>query len=250
VSGAPDVRRGPQSLGAAPAGPAANGTPAAPVMETSRLEAFSDGVFAIAMTLLVLDLKVPPAGDASGAALWPALLRQWPAYLAFVTSFATIGIMWINHHLNFTLVRRTDHTLLVLNGLLLLGITFLPFPTALAAVYVGQGVRTAGAVYTGTMLFIAVWWNLLWRYASSPAAGLLGPGADRRLVAAITRAYNGGLLAYAAAFGLAFARPLAGLVMCGLLALYFALPNQYHRWFGGPRRDDSARAAPKLTTGT
>jgi len=183
------------------------GTPAPPVMATSRLEAFSDGGFAIAMTLLVLALKVPPAVPA-GPPLWKALLQQWPAYLAFVTSFATVGIMWINHHLNFTLVRRTDHTLLVLNGLLLLGVTFLPFPTALVAAYVGHGERVSVAVYTGTFVFIACTWNVLWRYASKNDR-LLAPDADPRLVAAITRAYNAGLMAYVVAFGLGFIRPLA-----------------------------------------
>lgn len=182
------------------------------------------------MTLLVLDLKVPPAGT-GGPPLWSALLRAWPSYLAFVTSFATVGIMWINHHLNFTLIRRTDHTLLVLNGILLLGVTFLPFPTALAAAYVGHGERVAAAVYTGTFLFIAAVWNVLWRYASG-RSGLLAPDADPRLVAAITRAYNAGLLAYVVAFGVGFVRPLASLVLVGLLAVYFALPTQYHRWLG------------------
>ncbi|MHB8730205.1 MAG: TMEM175 family protein [bacterium] len=205
---------------------------APPVMETSRLEAFSDGVFAIAMTLLVLDLKVPPVTPA-GPPLWDALLRQWPAYLAFVTSFATVGIMWINHHLNFTLIRRTDHTLLVLNLLLLLGVTFLPFPTALVAAYVGHGERAAEAVYTGTFVFIAAVWNVLWRYASGNSR-LLSPDADPRLVAAITRAYNAGLVAYVVALGVGFIRPLAGLFVCGLLAVYFALPDQYHRWLGRP----------------
>jgi TMEM175 potassium channel family protein len=199
-------------------------------METSRLEAFSDGVFAIAMTLLVLDLKVP-AVVSGGPPLWAALLRQWPAYFAFVTSFATVGIMWINHHLNFTLIRRTDHTLLVLNGLLLLGVTFLPFPTALVAAYVGHGERVATAVYTGTFIFVAAVWNVLWRYASGNAR-LLAADADPRLVQAITRAYNAGLVAYVAAFGIGLIRPIAGLLVCALLAVYFALPNQYHRWLG------------------
>jgi uncharacterized membrane protein len=208
-------------------------------MITSRLEAFSDGVFAIAMTLLVLDLHVPPVGPGRPP-LWPALLAQWPAYLAFVTSFATIAIMWINHHLNFTVVRRTDHTLLVLNGLLLLGVTFLPFPTAVAAAYIGHGERAAAALYTGTFVFIACVWNGLWRYAAGRPE-LLAPDADPRLVRSITHAYNAGLLAYVAAFIIGFIRPIAGLGICGLLAVYFALPDKYTRWFG--RRDESPRAA-------
>ena len=94
--------------------------------ETGRLEAFSDGVFAIAITLLILEIHVPKEVEKGGLA--PALLAEWPSYLAFVSSFAIIGIMWINHHRMFEFVRRIDQTLLLLNGLLLLAITFIPFP--------------------------------------------------------------------------------------------------------------------------
>ena len=215
-------------------------------MPTSRLEAFSDGVFAIAMTLLVLDLKIPPAGPGAPP-LWSALLHQWPAYLGFVTSFATIGIMWINHHLNFTLIRKTDHPLLVLNGLLLLGVTFLPFPTGLVAAYVGHaGDRAATAVYAGTFLFIAVIWNRLWRYASA-GGRLLGRDADPRLVDALTRAYTPALLWYLLAFAAAFVYALASLAIIAALAVYFALPDQYQRWF--TPRHGSTPADAKPTTG-
>ena len=95
--------------------------------ETARIEAFSDGVFAIAITLLVLDLKVP-RGLAEGRTLADALLAQWPAYLAFASSFMTILIMWVNHHRIFTLVGRSDERLIFYNGLLLMGVTVVPFP--------------------------------------------------------------------------------------------------------------------------
>jgi uncharacterized membrane protein len=100
--------------------------------DTARTEAFSDGVFAIAITLLVLDIKVPHDLP-ENTSLLRALLNQWPIYMAFLTSFATIGIMWLNHHRMFRYIRRVDHWFLVLNGLLLLGVTFVPFPTSLAA---------------------------------------------------------------------------------------------------------------------
>src|ERR1044071_3471000 len=98
--------------------------------ETGRIEAFSDGVFAIAITLLVLDLKVPMErhGDRE---LLTALAQQWPTYLAYVTSFSTILIMWINHHRVFSLIGRADDRLLFYNGLLLLGVSIVPFPTSL-----------------------------------------------------------------------------------------------------------------------
>src|ERR671922_86848 len=111
--------------------------------ETARIEAFSDGVFAIAITLLVLELKVPLDGPLS-----VALRRQWPSYIAFLLSFTFIGIMWVNHHRLFTQIRRADDGLLFLNLLLLLGVTVVPFPTSVLARHLGtvEG-RTAAAVF-------------------------------------------------------------------------------------------------------
>src|SRR5690349_429038 len=102
--------------------------------ETGRVEAFSDGVIAIAITLLVLDIKVPTGLGEEGGLL-DALLRQWPVYLAFFNSFATIGVMWINHHRLFTQIKRIDHTLLLLNALLLMAISLVPFSSALLSEY-------------------------------------------------------------------------------------------------------------------
>src|SRR5256885_15306805 len=94
--------------------------------ETTRLEAFSDGIFAIAMTLLVLEIRMPE--NIAPGTLGSSLLHLWRSYLAFLTSFATIGVMWVNHHRVFNLIRRTDQAVLALNLLLLLGASFLPFP--------------------------------------------------------------------------------------------------------------------------
>jgi uncharacterized membrane protein len=193
--------------------------------ETGRVEAFSDGVFAIAITLLVLDIKVPP--DASdGSRLLHALLFQWPSYLAFVISFATIGIMWINHHRLFTLIRRVDHLLLIFNGLLLLGVTFVPFPTALIAAYAQQrGGQVAAMVYTGTFAVLAIFFNVLWRYASYKNR-LLHPAVRPAAVKAITRAYSFGPPLYFLSVGLALVSVPMGLAMNAALALYFALPSR------------------------
>src|SRR3954447_20216694 len=98
--------------------------------ETARVEAFSDGVFAIAITLLVLDLRLPPGeGEGSEREFFEALVRLWPQYVAFLISFAFIGIMWMNHHRLFTYITKSDTTLMILNLLLLLGVTVVPFPT-------------------------------------------------------------------------------------------------------------------------
>src|SRR5678816_1520173 len=171
--------------------------------ETNRIEAFSDGVFAIAITLLVLDLKVPRELLA-GQRLAEVLLAQWPVYLAFLTSFATILIMWINHHRLFTHISRCDDQLLFFNGLLLLGVVLVPFPTSLVAEYLGQpGQTTAAMVYNGTFIAIAFCFNLLWRSASKHGR-LLHADHDRDAVAQITESYRRGPLAYVLALVLAF----------------------------------------------
>jgi uncharacterized membrane protein len=195
--------------------------------ETGRVEAFSDGVFGIAMTLLVLDVKVPP--PANGTRLAGDLLRQWPAYFSYVTSFLTVLIMWMNHHKLFRHIHRINHPLLVLNGLLLMGVTLVPFPTALLAAYIGHaGERIAAVVYSGWFVVIAIFFNLLWRYAAS-GGRLLARNHDPAAVAAITRQYRGGPLPYVAALGLAFFNVAASVGLCFALAVFFAVPERAAR---------------------
>ena len=190
--------------------------------ETGRVEAFSDGVFAIAMTLLVLNVKVPSTNQPGqlGSLLW----QQWPSYLAFVISFAFIGIMWVNHHRLFVHIRRIDHTLLVLNGALLLGVTAVPFPTAVLAQYLGkQDEKAATMLYAGTYVVVAIFFNVLWRYAAS-GHRLLGDEVDVAEVSRITRQYAYGPLLYLACFVLAYINVAASLALNVALAIFFALP--------------------------
>jgi len=195
--------------------------------ETQRVESFSDGVFAIAITLLVLELKVPPAGNSQLSTL---LIRQWPSYVAFLASFAFIGIMWINHHRLFTHIRRSDHVLLVLNLLLLLGVITVPFPTAVLAENLGQpGERTATLLYSGTYVVIAIAFNVLWRYATSRNRRLLGPDGDATAVRQIGVQYSFGPLFYLVCFALAWVSVPASLVLNVVLACFFALPPAYLR---------------------
>jgi uncharacterized membrane protein len=207
------------------------------IRDTARVEAFSDGVFAIGMTLLVLDIKVPQNVAPPGTLLH-ALARQWPVYLAFLTSFATILIMWINHHRLFTHISRCDDRLLFLNGLLLLGVVLVPFPTSLVAEYLGHpGQTTAAVVYNGTFIAIAICFNVLWRSASSHGR-LLHADHDPDAVAQITASYRLGPVSYIAAALLAFVNATASVVLNLALAVYFALPSKTAAGLSRPRSVD------------
>ena len=192
--------------------------------DTVRLEAFSDGVFAIAITLLVLELHVP---HAPGVGLGRQLARQWPSFAALATSFATIGIMWVNHHRLFSLIRRADHVLLVLNGVLLFGVTFVPYPTAVVAGYLNTpGERAAAAFYSATFVCLAIMFNVLWRYASSPARSprLLGVEPTHPEVLEVHAQYRFGPVGYVAALALAAVSAPASVGLNLLIALFFAFP--------------------------
>ena len=189
--------------------------------ETSRIEAFSDGVFAIAITLLILEIKVPPPGSGELAL---ALARQWPSYLSFLMSFAFIGIMWINHHRLFTHIARSDDVLLILNLLLLLGVVVVPFPTAvLATHWGGTNQRVALILYNSTYVFIAIVFNLLWRYASSDKRHLLAKDVDAASVQRISRQYALGPLFYLVCLALSWLSAAASLALNFALACFFAL---------------------------
>ena len=190
--------------------------------ETGRLEAFSDGVFAIAVTLLVLDLHVPSAdGD---RALLSALGHEWPTYLAYLTSFLTILIMWLNHHAMFRIVRHTDHWLYLLNGLLLLMVSIVPFPTSLIATYLRHdGGRAAALVFAGTYLVLGIVFNALWRYIVAHPA-LHDPRLNPAWVQAISRRYNIGGSLYLVPILLAFVSVVASLAFGLALAVLFMLP--------------------------
>ena len=192
--------------------------------ETARIEAFSDGVFAIAITLLVLELKIPHESDVGEAALSTLLLRQWPAYVSFVISFAFIGIMWINHHRLFNHIKRADNTLMILNLLLLMGVTAVPFPTAILSQHLGHfDDKLAALVFNGTYVVIAIVFNVLWRYAVHEGR-LLGHDADLTTIEHITKQYAFGPLLYLASFGLAWINVAASLALSFGLAIFFALP--------------------------
>ncbi len=193
--------------------------------ETGRLEAFSDGVIAVAITLLILNIKIPGVDSLGKQDLWSALGGEWSSLVAYVTSFATIGIIWLNHHRLFVHIKRTNTVLLLLNLLLLLIIVFIPVPTALLAEYFVKADQNAAAiVYSGTFFMLACSFNLLWRYASYHNR-LLSKDADPGAVAAISRQYFFGPLLYIVSFGLAWVNTPASVILNFALALFFALPS-------------------------
>ena len=198
--------------------------------ETGRVEAFSDGVFAVAITLLVLNIQPPPLSSPklfADGALRDYLFHQWPMLVAFVTSFATIGVMWLNHHRLFKHIKYADNTLLALNLLLLLIIVFIPYPTALLAQQYAthpEG-RDAAILYGGTNVIMAICFYVLWRYASHENR-LLSKDADPEEVRAISRQYRFGPLLYLITFALAWLSAPVSVLLDLLLAIFFALPGR------------------------
>jgi uncharacterized membrane protein len=198
------------------------------VSETGRVETFSDSVFAIAATLLVLTLHVP-ATHSSDAALWHALLARWPTDVAFVISFLSILLMWSNHHGMFNIIPRVDHTFLLLNGLLLLGITATPFTTTLLADNLGHPSERVGAlIYSGVLLLVALAFTALWLYASRRRR-LLAAGITAARIGAVTRQFAFGPAAFALAFVLAFASAKVSVAVLIAIEIFYAIPSRATR---------------------
>jgi len=195
-------------------------------VSTTRLEAFSDGVIAVAATLLVLELVVPVPGPHHDGTLVHRLLEDWPDYAAYVISFATVGIVWINHHAMISRLRQTDHTILVLNLLLLMTIGFLPFATKLMATYVRQplGQDTAAFVYDGAFLLMGVAFGTLNRHILVVKTHLLITPLDDRARRQVLIRSVSGIAPYVLAAPLAFVSPYITLGICGAVALYYGSP--------------------------
>jgi uncharacterized membrane protein len=200
--------------------------------DTGRIEAFSDGVFAIAITLLIIEIGVPHLeGEPPGTTLPEALLRLWPSFLAYVISFLQIGVIWANHHNRFRFIERSDHGLLFVNILFLMCVAFIPFPTALLAEYLDGTAaerETAGVIYAGTLAVTAVFFTLLWLYVAVNRR-LVNRNLDPYLLRTMTRRYLLGMVAYLLVFLLAFVNVAASLALIVALALLFVLPEPIDR---------------------
>jgi len=191
--------------------------------ETGRLEAFSDGVFAIAITLLGLELKVPgiPLAGATSASLAKALFQLWPSYLALVTSFFTVLIMWMHHHAILRNVHRTDSRLHFSNGCLLLLITFVPYPTSVLAAYLRTpAAKMAAAFYAGTFVLVAICFSIFIYGAFRPH--LLSKNASARFIETTHRNYRLGPPLYLLATLAAFIDARLSLGICTALWIYWA----------------------------
>jgi uncharacterized membrane protein len=212
--------------------------------ETARVEAFSDAVFAIAMTLLVLELRIPHQGEDQPGTLLQTLMDQRSMYVAFLTSFLSIGIMWIKHHKLFTLIQHRTHTLILLNLLLMLGVTVVPFPTAVLAQNLRDplDVKIAAIFYNGWFTFIAIMFNALWRYASS-GRRLLAKTVDERAIRAQTRQFTLLPIFYLIAFAVAWVDGPLSIAISLSLALFLAVPGSRFGSSLNPARDGWSRSA-------
>lgn len=191
---------------------------------TGRLEAFSDGVFAVAITLLVVSLAVPELAReryVAPHALWDALAGQWPQFVAFATSFFSILLLWISHHRTFNLIRRVSRHLMLANGLILFLVTLIPFPTALLARYLRTPAGpVAAAVYAGVFLLITAAFILFWHVALSTPGVLRDPMTPAQ-ARALQRRNTLGLAPYVVATAAAFWQPLLTVLICIALSVYW-----------------------------
>ncbi|HEX3690670.1 MAG TPA: TMEM175 family protein [Solirubrobacteraceae bacterium] len=195
-------------------------------MGTNRLESFSDGVMAVAITLLVLDIVPPGIDKTAQTSLIYQLGQNWPHYAAYAISFMTIGIIWINHHAMIARLREADHSILILNLVLLMTIAILPFATQLMADYlrVDHGQRLAAGVYGGAFLLMSVAFSALNRHILLARAHMLSAEIsldERRRI--LARSISG-LAPYLIATILAVVSAYATLAICGALAIFYALP--------------------------
>jgi uncharacterized membrane protein len=195
---------------------------------TGRVEAFSDGVMAIAITLLVLDLKVPPLDDVSPGGLVGALAARWPSYVAYLAAFLTIGIIWLNHRTLVDRIARFDARLHWLNLMLLLGVATLPFPTSLVAEYVqhgGSDASVATALYGLCAMIMALPWGFIWRHLAD-RPDLLEAGYDAAYARAEWARGSIGVPIYAAATVVALFAPLISLLLFLSIAVIYGVTSQ------------------------
>lgn len=196
-------------------------------LTTNRLEAFSDGVFAIAITLLILEIHLPTQVDAPHKSVAESLLAIWPSYFAYIFSFVTVGIYWVNHHYIFKIYQKTNHVFNLLNVFFLMCISFLPFPTEVLGTHLldVNEQRTTISFYVFGLLLPALSWFLLWLYASSNYR-LIDTNLSPRFVRHLTRQYRLSPVIYLIALIVALIQPVVGLVIAVGLTFLYLLPSK------------------------
>jgi uncharacterized membrane protein len=196
-------------------------------LPANRIEALSDGIFAVAMTILVLEIHVPELPhDVAPATLAAHLTELWPKAASYAIGFVVLGTIWVGHHIHFHYLRRVDRTLLWMNLMLLLSVSALPFCIALLGAFPGQ--RLPALVY-GTVVEIAFCTLLgLWMYATTNRR-LVAPDLDARVIAALRRRVGFGILGYGAGLGLALIAPQYSLLIYGVMPILYLIPGRIDR---------------------
>jgi uncharacterized membrane protein len=187
--------------------------------KTTRLETFSDGVFAIAATLLILDVRLTGHGSVTHQ-----LVHAWPAYAAYAISFATLGIIWVNHHTVFEQIDRVDRTFLFINVLFLMVIAFIPFPTRVLAEHLREGSKSAAFAYGLTFTAMSVCYGALWFYAAI-GRRLIATAADQPTVSGITRSFAPGWVIYGSATLSALISAWLAVVLFAAIAIFYVLES-------------------------
>jgi uncharacterized membrane protein len=195
---------------------------------TARLETFSDGVFAIAATLLILEVRLPEGGSVTHG-----LLYAWPSYVAYAISFLTIGIIWVNHHTVLQQIGRVDRTFLFINVVFLMVVAFSPFPTRVVAEHLRNGSKPAAFAYGLTFTLMAISYGTMWFYAAR-GRRLIAADADQRVVSGISRSFAPGSLIYGAATLSSLLSAYLAVALYAAIALFYVLESSI---FG---RDDTA----------
>ncbi len=197
-------------------------------MSKHRLEAFSDGVFAIAITILVLNLKLPEIVKTANLNhdLWRAIVDQWPRLLSYAISFGIVGLYWVGHHLMFHYIRHTDRMFLFINNLYLMVIAFMPFPAALLGQY--GTTQAAIIVYAATLIVAGQLFNGLWRYATRHHR-LVDPNLSDRVIRLVKKIISVAPVIYLAAIGLSFINPRLSLIMFVITPLLYIVPGPIDR---------------------
>jgi TMEM175 potassium channel family protein len=192
-------------------------------LSTGRLEAFSDGVFAIAITLLVLDIALPAGASKH---LLRSVGNLWPSYVAYVASFSTIGAMWLGHNAITEYLDRADGTFVRLNLLLLLFVSFLPFPTRLFADYIGKDSleRVAVTFYGATLVLTSTLLLALWRYAVRRQ--LVRPDTADEEIDLLTQRLTPGLGGYVVLMIVGLFYPIVAVIGYLAIAVYFIIPSR------------------------